>query len=135
MFPESELNLTYLLVSHRPLHVASILLPLHLHSHFDLYFFLHFCIDKPAQTVLVGEALARAEKIVALSKEEKNLDILVTPDTLLFHGFFNDGYKQVPEVKFKSNMSKKTRRKQISSLTGNGTTSPFSLRASLFVLN
>ena len=67
-----------------------------------------------------GEALRRAEKIAGLSKEEKDLDILVTSETLLFHGFYNDGYRSVPEVKFKRNMSKKIRRKQIVGLTGKG---------------
>ena len=78
----------------------------------------------------MGDALDRAESIAALPKNEKDLDVLVTPESLLFHGFYNDGYAQIPEVKFKRNMTKKTRRKQIKVLTGKGNGLALSFRAS-----
>ena len=50
--------------------------------------------------MLEGDALDRARAIDALSKSEKDLDVLVTPDTLKEHHFYNEGFGKVPFVKF-----------------------------------
>lgn len=75
-----------------------------------LYSFL-YSLDKPSQPKLHGEALVREDIISELSKTEKDLDILVTPEIL--HRFYNKGFGQVPGVKFRRNMSKKTLKKKI----------------------
>lgn len=68
----------------------------------------------------MGDALACAEKIDTFPKHGKDLDTLVTPDSLLFHGYYNDDYKQISEINFKRNMTKKTLRKHLSFLKGKG---------------
>ena len=78
-----------------------------------------FHIDVPPQTRLSGEALARAVDVLSTPLDKKNLDILMTPQSLYYHGFFRKNMGKIPFIKFnKRRKSKKTLRNQMSGLSG-----------------
>uniref|UniRef100_A0A161XY28 Uncharacterized protein n=1 Tax=Daucus carota subsp. sativus TaxID=79200 RepID=A0A161XY28_DAUCS len=57
-------------------------------------------IDKPTQTKLEGDILARAKAVKDLLVERKNLNKLVTSKSLLEYGFYNQGFGQIPLITF-----------------------------------
>ena len=68
--------------------------------------------------------LERAQRVDDLDVAQKDLDRLVTPESLKKYGFYNDGFGQVPLIKFdKRNKSKKAMeclKRSLASLTGKG---------------
>ena len=57
-------------------------------------------LDKPTQTKLEGDILARAKAVKDLLVERKNLNKLVTSKSLLEYGFYNQGFGQIPLITF-----------------------------------
>ena len=68
--------------------------------------------------------MERAQRVDDLDVAQKDLDRLVTPESLKKYGFYNSGFGQVPLIKFdKRNKSKKAMeclKRSLASLTGKG---------------
>ena len=68
--------------------------------------------------------MTRAQKVDDFDVGQKDLDKLVTPESLRDYGFYNDGFGQVPLIKFdKRNNSKKALeclKRSLASLPGKG---------------
>ena len=78
-------------------------------------------VDAPSQTRLSGEALTRAQEILNTPLEGKNLDILVSSQSLYYHGFYQKNMGKVPFIKFdKRRKSEKRLRQQMAGLLGRG---------------